>query len=82
MKRREFITLLGGAVAASILCTQPPSAQQTRPVIGIRRCSRYIKGVGAKKQRREPSRRLQRQNAPSVLGCVSENGTSSVPNKR
>ena len=35
MRRREFITLLGGAAAASILCTQPPSAQQTRPVIGI-----------------------------------------------
>src|SRR5215475_10959470 len=35
MKRREFILALGGAAAASILCTQPPSAQQTRPVIGI-----------------------------------------------
>jgi hypothetical protein len=42
----------------------------------------YIKGVGAKKQRREPSGRLQRQNAPSGLGCVSENGTNSAPNKR
>jgi hypothetical protein len=36
-----------------------------------RRCSRYIKGVGAKKQRREPSGRLQRQNSPSGEGCAS-----------
>jgi hypothetical protein len=28
-------------------------------------------GGGAKKQRREPSGRLQRQNAPSGLGCAS-----------
>src|SRR5262245_3605692 len=35
VKRRAFITLLGGAAAASILGTQRPSAQQTRPVIGI-----------------------------------------------
>ena len=34
MKRREFILAFGGA-AASILRTQPLSAQQTRPVIGI-----------------------------------------------
>ena len=35
MRRREFVTLIGGAAAASILCTQPLSAQQGRPVIGI-----------------------------------------------
>src|SRR5262245_14457720 len=34
MKRREFILAFGGA-AASIVRTQPVSAQQTRPVIGI-----------------------------------------------
>ena len=34
MKRREFILAFGGA-AASIVRTQPLSAQQTRPVIGI-----------------------------------------------
>src|SRR5262245_14686097 len=34
MKRREFILAFGGA-AASIVSTQPLSAQQTRPVIGI-----------------------------------------------
>ena len=33
--RRKFLATLSGAAAASILCTQPPSAQQTRPVIGI-----------------------------------------------
>jgi putative ABC transport system substrate-binding protein len=33
--RRKFLATLGSAAAASILCTQPPSAQQTRPVIGI-----------------------------------------------
>jgi putative tryptophan/tyrosine transport system substrate-binding protein len=32
--RRKFLATLGGA-AASILCTHPLSAQQTRPVIGI-----------------------------------------------
>jgi putative ABC transport system substrate-binding protein len=37
VRRREFITLLGGAaaVAASILRPLPLSAQQTRPIIGM-----------------------------------------------
>ena len=35
MRRREFITLLGGAAAASILRPGPLSSQQTQPVIGI-----------------------------------------------
>ena len=34
-------------------------------------------GGGAKKQRREPSGRRHRQNAPSGLGCASANGTTS-----
>src|ERR1700722_17395640 len=34
-------------------------------------------GGGAKKQRREPSARLQRQNSPSGLGCASLNGIVS-----
>jgi len=35
---------------------------------------------GAKKQRRLPSGRLQRQYAPSGEGCASENGTVSLLN--
>jgi hypothetical protein len=34
-------------------------------------------GGGAKKHRRLPSGRLQRQNAPSGDGCASLNGTTS-----
>jgi hypothetical protein len=40
------------------------------------RDARYIEGGGAKKQRREPSGRLQRQNSPSGDGCASLNGTA------
>ena len=36
-----------------------------------------VDGGGAKKQRREPSGRLQRQNSPSGEGCASENGIAS-----
>src|SRR5262249_48651918 len=36
-----------------------------------------VEGGGAKKQRREPSGRLQRQNSPSGEGCASENGIAS-----
>jgi hypothetical protein len=39
----------------------------------------HVLGGGAKKQRRLPSARVQRQNAPSRLGCASLNGTSSLP---
>jgi hypothetical protein len=35
-------------------------------------------GGGAKKHRRLPSGRLQRQNAPSGLGWTSLNGTTSA----
>src|SRR5213078_4937249 len=36
-----------------------------------------VDGGGAKKQRREPSGRRQRQNSPSGEGCASENGIAS-----
>jgi hypothetical protein len=36
-----------------------------------------VEGGGAKKHRREPSGRLQRQNSPSGEGCASENGIAS-----
>ena len=35
-------------------------------------------GGGKKKQRREPSGRLQRQNWPSGDGCASRSGTNSA----
>jgi len=41
--------------------------------------SRQLPGGGAKKQRRDPSCRLQRQKAPSGLGWASLNGTISCP---
>jgi hypothetical protein len=37
----------------------------------------HVFGGGAKKHRRLPSGRLQRQNAPSGDGCASLNGTTS-----
>ena len=44
----------------------------------VRRNASQVLGGGAKKQRRLPSARLQRQYAPSRLGCASLNGTSSL----
>jgi hypothetical protein len=41
-----------------------------------------VAGGGAKKQRRVPSGRLQRQKAPSGEGCASLNGIFSTPKIR
>lgn len=42
----------------------------------------HVLGGGAKKQRRVPSGRLQRQNSPSCDGCTSACGTRSRPKRR
>jgi len=52
-------------------------ARVTTPVVGYDRESAQVAGGGAKKQRRVPSGRLQRQNSPSGEGWASLKGTDS-----
>jgi hypothetical protein len=54
----------------------PPAVAQNRSR-GRRELKSQVEGGGAKKHRRLPSGRLQRQNSPSGEGWASANGTDS-----
>src|ERR1043166_7478519 len=76
---------VGWAKARSAVPTRIWSAQKVRvgtpasPALPT--LQNHVFGGGAKKQRRLPSGRLQRQNAPSGEGWVSANGTVSASNR-
>jgi hypothetical protein len=80
-----FIDVIAGVVVAvsAIGAARPTSAWATRFSSAAFVCGLdQVDGGGAKKQRRLPSGRLQRQNAPSGERCASANGTFSAPKIR